>query len=435
MSSYYLCLHEGCGMAFPTYNTLTGHYMGKHKGEKRPKKQECEVEELPEGYILAGGEPVPKTTIGEGEGVTPKTESVYKQMPEPSSVLFKVLSEYPGLPQEIVDAIMKWTEYKPGALHPMEVSHLLNQMAGVPKGAANIIPQQYQLAMQKAAQEGNADVQMALAGWSQMGQQQPGQFGAMFPMMGQSGGQYGQQPYIPPWGQPQMGYPQSQPYPNYPQFPYQPPRQEEPSRELTQLRELLETQQQQIAGLRNIIAESEEKKKEEALNARLGKIEESISALINRPATGEGERNKELEKLSDELKSMREERTSNQIASLENKISELKEQQSASLQDRIGQLEDKVKEYKGLAEKPIVGMTSTDGVVHLGDKALDKLGEFGRDVRAVWMAPHIKEQYSPQRKSAEERGKTGEKLAEKVEKEARIQSKGQNYISTEEVIS
>jgi hypothetical protein len=38
-------------------------------------------------------------------------------------------------------------------------------MAGVPKGATDIIPQKYQLAMAKAAQEGQAEVRMALSAW------------------------------------------------------------------------------------------------------------------------------------------------------------------------------------------------------------------------------------------------------------------------------
>jgi len=431
---YFIC--EQCKKAFPRYNSLVMHYNSTHRGDPHPTRDECMVEELPEGYELrlprekkvAKEAAIPK----EEEGVPPKKESVYREMPEPSNILYRILSRFPGLPESAVTEVMDWVQYR-GVLHPMEVNHLLNQLAGVPKGAANIISQKYQLAMQKAAQEGNAELQMTLAGW-QYNQPQPGQFGAISPMpgiMGQPSGQYN--PYIP-WRQPQTGYPQNQPYQP---LLYQPPQSEKPNKEIAELREVIEAQQNQIAQLANTLTKTEERKKEDALNARLSQIENAVTAIINRPGTDEGESksNKELEKLSNEIKGLREERINNQIASLERTISELKEQQSISQQDRIEQLENKLDEYKRLAEKPATGRTEMDVIGSAIDKGMDRLSEAGKDIRAVVTAPQTREQYNPQRKGIEQRRKMGEKIAKKVEDEARRIAKEDTFMSSEPIVS
>ena len=89
---------------------------------------------LPEDYTLVDTK-VEAKTEAEVSKVAAKKEAgkstVYKQTTEPSSLLFRILSEYPGIKQGIADEIMSWEAYK-GVLHPAEVQHLLNQMANVP---------------------------------------------------------------------------------------------------------------------------------------------------------------------------------------------------------------------------------------------------------------------------------------------------------------
>lgn len=414
MAEYYLCLHEGCNLAFPTYNALTGHYMGKHKGEKRPSKRECAVTELPEGYTLVGAEQKP------GKGVTPQKENVYKQMPEPASILYRVLSEFPGIPGEVVDEVMSWVEYK-GPLHPMEVSHLLSQMANVPKGAANIIPQKYQLAMQRAAQLGSSDVQMALSGWSQFGQQQGMGFGGISPM-GQFGGQYG----APQggFGQPPMGYPQYQPPQGpYYQPPYYPPyhgkESTETDKKFEQLGSNIDKLGSMFEALQGEVMRREEEKREDALNARLNQIENAISSIGQK---GPAEADETTKELRQELSQIREQITANQISSLSSEVKSLRDRLSETSEDRIDRLESDLAEAKRAAEKT-VGRTEMDVIGSAIDKGIEKASEAGKDIRAVVLAPHTREQFATGRKGAEVRGEQGAKLAKSAEREARITEK------------
>ena len=84
MAKYYLCNHEECKLAFPEYKSFIMHYNGKHSGEAHCTKEDCEVDELLEGYILKDPKPKPAVEIVlsvREEGVTPKGGAAYRQLP------------------------------------------------------------------------------------------------------------------------------------------------------------------------------------------------------------------------------------------------------------------------------------------------------------------------------------------------------------------
>ena len=101
---------------------------GAHRDGRAPGKERCSIEEIPEGFTLAGAKPKDKAKVEPQR--PPEMTSVCKEIPQPSSILYRVLSEFPGLDKEVVTEVMSWAEYE-GTLHPTEVSHLLSQMAGV----------------------------------------------------------------------------------------------------------------------------------------------------------------------------------------------------------------------------------------------------------------------------------------------------------------
>ena len=47
--------------------------------------------------------------------------SIYREMPEPSGLVFRILSEYPGIPEEIASELMSWVEYR-GALSAIKMT-------------------------------------------------------------------------------------------------------------------------------------------------------------------------------------------------------------------------------------------------------------------------------------------------------------------------
>jgi len=422
---FYICKHDACQVAFPRYNTLNFHYLGKHKGEHAPPKAECEVAELPEGYILK----LPKERGGTSPEKPPPEfvaapKSVYKEAAEPSAILLKILSEFPGFDKGCVTEIMSWVEFK-GVLHPMELSHLLNQLAGVPKGAATIIPQKYQLAMQKAALEGSAEVQMTLSGWNQMGPQL-GQLGGMSPF---TVGPYGGQP--PAYGFPTPPWPGAAYPPGY--RPEPPGYRPEPPPGKDDRLDRLETA---VSTLIDRMTESEEEKKEATLNSRLDRLENAILNLSRPSEPGETtEKPDRVEELQDEIKKIREEQSQSRISTLERSIVELKGQLNAKTQEdlaaakeRIGKLEEALSEAIEEAKKPVTGRTEMDVVASTIDKVVDKVSDAGKDIKAVVMSGATREAFGPNRNPAQERKKAGEKLAATVENEAVLAGKERAFI-------
>jgi len=311
----------------------------------------------------------------------------------------------------------------------MQLSHLLSQMAGVPKGAASIIPQKYQLAMQKAAQEGNAEIGMTLSGW-QYGQlqPQPGQLGAMPSQTGT--------PPINIIGQPLtgggfIGYPQPQYHLYQPPPGYQPSPKEEPNKELDEKFERLEGMIGQLAGK---ITESEEERKEARLNARLDKLEETILALASQPKSVESETktDEKLKELAGEITGLKGEIANNQIATLSARITELQSQIATSkeenLKDAIKKLEEDVAEAKEKAEKPVVGRTEMDVIASLGEKAIEAAREGGRQITSVVGAPQTRERFNPLRKPTEVREKEGEQLAKAIEHKAEVVTEEDTFL-------
>jgi len=400
------------------------HYAGKHKGEAHPTKEECEVAEVPEDYTLKepDGDKSKVKKIDTGASGQSK---IYKEMPEPSSILREVLANFPGLQEDVTTEIMSWADMK-GVLHPMEVGHLLSQMAGVPKGAVSIIPQKYQLAMQKAAAEGNADLQMTLTSWG-VGSQQPpvGGFMPMSGLPGQIGPPMNMMGY--PFGG--GGYPGSTQYLGYP-YPPPPPVLKKEEQEMNPEADARLTRMEEvISTLVTKITESEEQKKEAALNARLEKIENAIMAIAQNPNTGEGDTKSDetLKELRGEITALKAEITTNRIKILEDKITSLSTAISEGRQDAIGKLEE---EIKGLKEggKDKTGKNEMDVIASVLDKTLDTVKEAGKDIKSIVMAGPNRERFDPSRLSREAREAAGSKIAETLETEASVRAKEAAFI-------
>jgi hypothetical protein len=477
----YICSRDGCKAGFEKYAYLRSHFLGKHPGESPPPKDECEVETLPEGYTLRatkgskkpvsasnpvkspaqeaspeGGSPPPAQE--EPQKVTPPssqapptegtTPPVYRTTPQLSNILRSILTKYPGIPGGVVDEILDWEEQQGSPLHPAQVAHLLNQMANVPKGASEIIPQKYALAMQKAAQQGNADVQMTVAGWQQYGTQQTG--GNPLTMMpGQMFQQPGNQTGMPPmqYGVPyQMqgypNYPPGQMYPGYQYGPYnvqnqQPPPQEgkqpdpETEARFNQMGEAVTGLTNLVENLSKQILETEQQKKEEALNARLDGMEKAILQLAQLPKTDENA-NALAEAIKDtqtQIALMREEATANKISSLEERIGTLTDALAQNKDNEIVNLKNQLDELKRTTSEkpPVTGRTEMDIVGDLANKVVEKMGEAGKDVRAVVMRQATAQGFDPNRSKPEDRAKLGDRIASVVEQEALLEQKEDQF--------
>jgi hypothetical protein len=324
---YYRCLVPDCKVkeVYDHFPTLVVHYINEHAQTPRPRKEEVEVKEIPAGYQLhiskkkALQTPPPpafndapinppidaaiKPQIDAPPAPSDKKDvpsSPYKQAMEPTLILNKILDTYPGLDKTLIAEIMDWVELK-GTLHPMEVSHLLSNMAGVPKGAADIIPQKYQLAMAKAAQEGQAEVQMALATWGgQMGGQGRGSFGPLSLIPGQGGNVMFPFGFYPnPYGGPWLGQADVTK-----QDHTESAADVERNKRLEGLEKNQTEASKTLEAILKKITETEEQKKEAALNARLDKLEGMIVEATSSPKTDET-KDKNFEAILAELKETR----------------------------------------------------------------------------------------------------------------------------------
>lgn len=455
----YLCL-AGCKIGFPGYNNLKGHYGNKHKGEKVPAPEECTVEELPEGYTMSRTAPAPgastpaadekseKETPGADRGAEKEEhKSVYRSMPEPSNILKKILESYPGMKEGVVNEIMSWCEMK-GILHPMEVGMLLKGMADVPKGAAEIIPQKYTFALNKAATEGQAEIQMLLSGWGAV----PGfgQAGADKMPFGQPGGFGGFGSGMMPFGlNPALGGGffggVNKPWWMGPGSPGAEPGVESPAdaarnKEIESLKDGQNQLSKSVEALINKMTETEEQKKEAAINARFEKMEAMFAELvqaINANPKGEDATDKAFETLTRELQEtkaeigkMREEAAQAQIKKLEDQLAELSTHLKSQDDARFKKLEDELAEAKAAAAKPVTGRTEMDVISDLATKAIDTVKEAGRDVKTIMLSGQTKERFDPTRGSAKQREAAGEKIVVALEHEASLSDTEKEYLAT-----
>lgn len=451
----YLC-KEGCKLAFPGYSNLTGHYGNKHKGLKAPAPEDCTVDELPDGYTMSRtstasqartsepGDTGKSTTTTADQG-EPKGEpkSVYRSMPEPSNILKKILESYPGMKEGVVKEIMSWAEMK-GILHPMEVGMLLKGMADVPKGAAEIIPQKYTLALNKAATEGQAEIQMLLSGWGTS----PGlgQAGADRILFGRTGGPGGFGPDMTPFGlNPNLGggffggnyrpWWQGQPGAG-PEASVETPADAARNKEIEALKEGQKELSNTLGQLLQHLTETEEQKKEASINARFERLEELIAQIAAGPRTDEA-KDKAYETLMEQLKEtkseigkMREEAAQAQIKKLEEQLAAVSALIKNQSDERLKKLEEELAEAKDAAKKPVTGRTEMDVISDLANKAMDTVKDAGKDVKSFMMSGQTKEKFDPARGSAKEREKAGGKLVVALEQEATLSDAEKEYAQT-----
>jgi hypothetical protein len=456
----FVCTRDECKIGFEKYAYLKSHFAGKHPGETIPTEGECGVDSLPEGYTMRTTKATQKAPVASNTvnptaqeqpprsdpppPPAPQSKTVYRETGDPSGILKNIMSTYPGMSEAVVNEVMSWVEVK-GTLHPMEVRHLLSQMAGVPKGAPDIISQKYQLAVTKAASEGDSNIQMTLSQWYNTPQQ-----AGESPLTMMPGHMFPQQPFnqtgMPPL---QYGIPYQPPsalgYPNYPGFqygPYNMQSQQPPPQDGTQSNPELEARfgqvNEAVAGLTNLvetlskqIIETEEQKKEEALIKRIEGIENAILQLINAPKKDEVSDAvmENLKGLQAKIEAMHEETTANKISSLEERIGTLTEALAQNKDNEIKSLKNQLDEVKKIASEkpPVTGRTEMDIVGDLANKIVEKAGEAGKDVRAVVMRQANAQDFNPNRNSSEDRARLGNRIASVVEDEALLEQKEDQF--------
>lgn len=468
MSEYYKCPIPDCASkeVYDYYPTLVLHYGKEHRGSAKLTKDQCIIEEIPQGYILHSNlrKPAPVSTpagggaanapggstgatTGDGQGHDiPGSRNVYRQSPEPSNILQRILESYPGLDKAVVAEIMNWVELE-GSLHPMQVRHLLTQMAGVPKGAADIIPQKYTLALRKAAAEGEAEVQMTLHTWGAggfaprnnplgvMGMDQGG-----WPTMnyGYNPGSFGGLPTgarSPFWMG--MGGPAG---PS--ETPQESPADIARSKEIEDIKANQSLLNKALETLIQKMTETEEQKKEAAMNARFEKLEGMFAELVtslSNPPKNDDVKDKAYEALMAEMKEtkseiakMREETSHNQIKLLEEKVEGLTTELSITMKNRdeehIKKLESELAEVKEAARKPVTGRTEIDVIADSLKTVGDITKEAGRDIKTFIMSRDTKEKHNPLRVPSGERKTAGERLAAAAEKAATLSEQEMEYV-------
>ena len=396
---------EAHQVAYDYIRQMWGHYLFAHKGQAHPPKESLWLDELPAGVTLkgaVGGERVPRRSAPRDRGTDepieekttrpardPERSSVYREAPSATGILENILSRFPGLPAPVRNEIMDWAEARGTALAPMEVAHLLEQMAGVPRGAANIIPQKYAFALDKAAREGNAEVRMLLTNWGTAGPQ-----GATAGAMG--GGWPGQ----PSWtgaGHPVYGAPWSSSW--GPMAPWTQPRVDaEPAEDprVGQLVEQVAELKQSNIALEESLRRKAEEQREERHRQELADIErrntEQIAAL-----------HASIEQMRTALTSPD---RSSRLQELEAKVDELREgkyqAQLTALEQRIADLQAK--------PAPTTGSTEMDVIRDTATGAIEAVKQAGGDIKTLVLAGTARENLLPGRRSAEERARLGQSL-------------------------
>jgi len=157
----------------------------------------------------------------EKETVAPPTEAkpeegpLYKGELDTTSILKNILTKHPDIPSKVVDEVCSWAEY--GPIHPTQLVSLLQSFRGITINTAYIVAQKYNLALQKAQQEGKLQIPPLIAGPMPSPTQPPSwSFPAGFPQPQQPPTGLPQPPgYVPPLGPqppaqtPGWGYPPS----------------------------------------------------------------------------------------------------------------------------------------------------------------------------------------------------------------------------------
>ena len=425
---FYLC-HE-CKEAFESTSAFNGHWSLKHKDLQRPSWEKIEADQLPEGYTLRGkreaDSPPPQhggtddqqlqqqlqqlqqqlqqlqQLAGQGEG---EDDDPYRKAEKPVDILRRILSSHPKISDKVANEVISWAEYE--ALTPMNVAHLLSNM-DVPKGTVNIVSQKYALALQKAAKEGDAEVQMLLSSWGDAGKPPP---------PGWTGGGFS---FPPPFVPAYQGYG----YPGYPGhgFPYHEERpakkvevKEGSSDEMKALKSQLEELQQQLRKQEEEAREERHRREIQELkdshSREMEKVEERYKEEIARI---EREREKELNEvkemigaLQSKLGSREETRDEKLKAEIESLKNELKDEKYGNLLKKVSDLEKR--EPANPTELEVIRDTAKEGI--------NALKNAGSDLKTVFMARGIQEQFPPGRRSPEERQKLGEQIVENLEKD------------------
>lgn len=185
------------------------------------------------------------------------SDKVYKERQSQNEILRMILERHPEITRPQMQEIMDWAELK-GGLSPFEVQHLLEQMKGLSKTTAALVAQKYSAYLQRAAQEGDADIRMFL---TSIPQQQTG--------TSYTQGYTLQSPTQPNPFQPQF-YPPPPPMPYQSPSPYHLP----PSPPLSY-------REQKGVTIDDVIKIIEEKEKRREEETKFEKLEKSISELAN----------------------------------------------------------------------------------------------------------------------------------------------------------
>ena len=457
----YLC--PECKEAFESFRSFNNHWFQKHKGLPRPSREEVEVDQLPEGYtrrkktewkkgtpelskeeikvnqplgghVLRKEEEVEKPEKGvkanqSPEEHAPKEEAenkpkvkVYKEMEKPVDILYNILSSFPGVSEAVVDEIMSWAEYE--ALTPMAVGHLLNNMSGVPKGAVSVIPQKYGLALQKAAREGDAEIQMLLSGWGEAGK--PPSSGAPFvPGV----------PFIPAYQEYRYPY-QGYGYPGYPGYGY--PHHGEKLAKKIEVKEgssdEVKTLKSQYEQLLQQLQKQEEEAREEKHRREIQELRESHLREMEKAegryreeiARIERDRERELNEVKEVVKSLESKLSSRGEAGEEKLKAEVEDLKRELRDEKYGNL---IKKIADLEKKEPTNPTELEVIQSTAREGIHALRNAGSDLKAAFMAGRVREQFPPGRRSPEERQELGKQIVESLEKDKETVSRMDQFFT------
>lgn len=85
-----------------------------------------------------------------------KEAPIYKGETDTTVILKDILVHHPDIPAKVVDEVLSWAEF--GPIHPTQLISLLQSFRGVTATTAYIVSQKYNLALQKAQQEGRLNL-------------------------------------------------------------------------------------------------------------------------------------------------------------------------------------------------------------------------------------------------------------------------------------
>jgi hypothetical protein len=415
------------------YTSLRLHHLS-HKGTTLPPIEECQKDALPEGYVLKVPAKKPTQAPRKSSASSPGTDEhegdehhgkpagggkgpLYKEEEEPTEILKRALESFPGIPESAKKEVLSWPELTGHPLSPYEVQHLLEQLADVPKGAINIVPQKYQLALDKAGREGSAKVRMVLDLWA--GSRRDSRDEELPPAMGGLYGQPGAERREPPWGygrrEREDDYPPRRRYREDIEPPAEDPR-------LAGLEKTVNTLATSVEALTT-------KKKEDEINARFDRIEQNINNLAaglhDRPTGSETD---PFEKIQAQLTALKDEMSAKDRAAMEERLAALQKQIDEGKASQLDALKAEVTELRNKVSNPPVGMNSMDVLNHIVDKGITAVEKAGTDLKAIIMVPATREQFSTERLTPQDRAAAGNKIAVAIDKEATLISKEDDFL-------